>query len=155
MATDRRLTDRLKAEAPGSGFDRVGVAPAVVPPGYGRYLDWLEAGRAAGMAYLRTAGRGPRAPRARPRRGAVGDRRGHDLRQARPDAPGPTQGKVARYARGADYHDILWRRLDDLLSWLQAEPRGSTAGRSATRRRSWSATSPGSPGWAGSARTPA
>jgi epoxyqueuosine reductase len=38
------------------------------------------------------------------------------------DAPtGPHQGKVARYARGGDYHDVLWRRLGALLDWLKAE----------------------------------
>jgi epoxyqueuosine reductase len=38
-----------------------------------------------------------------------------------PTAPTETQGKVARYARGADYHELLWRRLEALLRWLQAE----------------------------------
>src|SRR3954451_17859742 len=44
------LTDRLKAEANRLGFDQVGIAPAVAPPGYGHYLDWLRRGDAAGMA---------------------------------------------------------------------------------------------------------
>src|SRR5205807_7231634 len=30
-------------------------------------------------------------------------------------------GRVARYARGADYHDVLRDRLNRLLAWLQAE----------------------------------
>src|SRR5207249_5168876 len=38
-----------------------------------------------------------------------------------PLPPSATQGKVARYARGADYHEVLWRRLDALLGWLRAE----------------------------------
>src|SRR3954451_22952801 len=46
------LTDRLKAEARRLGFDQVGIAPAVAPPGYGRYVDWLQKGHAAGMADL-------------------------------------------------------------------------------------------------------
>ena len=41
------LTDRLKAEALRLGFDQVGIAPAVAPPGYPRFLEWLEAGYAA------------------------------------------------------------------------------------------------------------
>ena len=36
-----------------------------------------------------------------------------------------TRGKVARYARGADYHDLLWRRLEALLAWLQGECPGT------------------------------
>lgn len=118
------LTTRLKAAALRLGFNRVGVAPAVVPPGYGRYLDWVAQGRAAGMAYME----------------ARAEARGHPdhvlpgvrsvivvamvYGQPEPTAPGPTQGKVARYARGADYHEILWRRLDELLGWLRAERPG-------------------------------
>jgi epoxyqueuosine reductase len=37
--------------------------------------------------------------------------------------PGLT-GKVARYARGEDYHDVLRGRLNRLLAWLQAEVPG-------------------------------
>ena len=33
----------------------------------------------------------------------------------------PTQGKVARYARGGDYHTLLWRKLEELLDWLRDE----------------------------------
>ncbi len=124
----RTLTVRLKQEATRLGFDRVGVAPAVVPPGYGRYLDWLERGRAAGMAYLQNRAEARGHPN-------------HVLEGARsvivvamiygrpePTQPGPTQGKVARYARGDDYHEILWRRLGQLLGWLKAE-RPGLAGR--------------------------
>jgi len=118
------LTLRLKQEATRLGFDLVGVAPAVVPSGYGRYLDWLEQGRAAGMAYLQ----------------ARAEARGHPnhvLEGARsvivaamiygrpePSTPGPTQGKVARYARGDDYHEVLWRKLETLLDWLRTERPG-------------------------------
>jgi epoxyqueuosine reductase len=33
----------------------------------------------------------------------------------------PSQGKVARYARGHDYHQVLWRKLGQLLEWIQGE----------------------------------
>ena len=35
--------------------------------------------------------------------------------------PSRTQAKIARYARGGDYHDLLWRRLEALLDWLKDE----------------------------------
>jgi epoxyqueuosine reductase len=41
----------------------------------------------------------------------------------RADDPEPTetQGKVARYALGGDYHELLWSRLEALLEWLRSE----------------------------------
>ena len=115
------LTARLKQEAARLGFARVGVAPAVVPPGYGRYLEWLERGRAAGMAYLQQRAEA----RGHPRHVMEGARSvlvvAMIYGRPEPSEPGPTQGKIARYARGGDYHDLLWRRLDELLAWLKTE----------------------------------
>jgi epoxyqueuosine reductase len=118
------LTGRLKAEARRIGFELVGVAPAVVPSGYGHYLEWLEQGREAGMAYLR-------------RQAEARGHPGHVLEGARSvvvvgmiygerdsTPPSPTQGKVARYARGGDYHEVLWRKLEAILEWLRAERPG-------------------------------
>lgn len=115
------LTERLKAEARRLGFDLVGVAPAVVPPGYGRYLEWLEKGHAAGMAYLerRAEARGD------PRSILDGARSvvvvGMIYGRRETSTLGPTQGKVARYARGGDYHEVIWRKLEALLGWLKVE----------------------------------
>src|SRR5204863_4387873 len=39
-------------------------------------------------------------------------------------APPPLTGKIARYARGIDYHELLWNRLDQLLAWLQEQVPG-------------------------------
>jgi epoxyqueuosine reductase len=118
------LTARLKTEARRLGFELVGVAPAVVPPGYGRFVEWLEQGRDAGMAYLRRQAEARRHP------GSIleGARSvivvGMIYGRPDPTPLGPNQGKVARYARGGDYHEILWRRLDALLEWLKAERPG-------------------------------
>ena len=68
----QELSDRLKAEAIRLGFDRVGIAPAVTPPGYPDFLRWLEAGNAAGMGYLRAPGAGPVASLVHPRRRPLG-----------------------------------------------------------------------------------
>jgi epoxyqueuosine reductase len=43
-------------------------------------------------------------------------------------APIHGPGKVARYARGADYHDVLRGKLKKLLAWIQCEVPG-TSGR--------------------------
>ncbi len=43
-------------------------------------------------------------------------------RPARKQEPASlTSGKVARYARGGDYHRVLWDKLGLLLDWLKAE----------------------------------
>jgi epoxyqueuosine reductase len=118
------LSDRLKAEALRLGFEQVGIAPAVAPPGYPRFLEWLEAGYAAGMSYLE-------------RRAGVRAHPEHLLEDVRsvvvvsflygrpaPEEPGPLEGKVARYARGGDYHELLWRRLEALLDWLRTQHPG-------------------------------
>jgi epoxyqueuosine reductase len=115
------LTDRLKAEALRLGFDQVGIAPAVAPPGYPNFLRWLDAGHAAGMGYMERRAEA----RAHPESVLEGVRSVVVVSfvYGRPDRSPPTetQGKVARYARGADYHEVLWRRLEGLLEWLQAE----------------------------------
>jgi epoxyqueuosine reductase len=122
---DAELTRTLKAEALRLGFDRVGVAPAVSPPGYARFLDWLGAGLAAEMDYLERNA----ALREHPARLLEGARSvvmvSMVYGRPGPVSPGPTEGKVARYARGADYHEVFWRRLDALLEWLQAERPGA------------------------------
>jgi epoxyqueuosine reductase len=118
------LTDRLKQEARRLGFDLVGVAPAVVPTGYDRYLEWLELGREAGMGYLRRHAEA----KEHPRHVLEGVRSvvvaGMIYGQPDPTPPSPSQGKIARYARGLDYHLILWGKLDALLRWLRAEHPG-------------------------------
>jgi len=118
------LTADLKQEARWLGFDLVGVAPAVVPTGYDRYLDWLEAGREAGMSYLRRHAEA----KAHPRHVLEGVRSVVvvGMIYGEPDRSpiGPSQGRIARYARGNDYHEILWRKLETLLNWLKARHPG-------------------------------
>jgi epoxyqueuosine reductase len=119
----REVTHRLKSEAMRLGFNAVGIAPAVSPPGYADFLRWLEAGRAAGMAYMSRN----QAARAHPSSMLEGVRSlvmvslvyGCAEPETRPASP--TQGKVARYARGGDYHTLIWRKLEELLVWLRGE----------------------------------
>jgi len=115
------LSRRLKAEAHRMGFDRVGIAPAVEPPGYPQYQDWLRQGKEAGLAYMRDR----EVARAHPDSILPGVRSVVVVAMiyGEPASPidDPTHGKVARYARGTDYHEVLWRKLGLLLDWLKAE----------------------------------
>jgi epoxyqueuosine reductase len=119
----------LKAHARHLGFDSVGVAPAVRPLGYGRYQAWLERGYQAGMRYMKDREKA----REHPESILEGVRSvvvvsfvyGHRHEEAET----PCSGKVARYARGGDYHELLWRRLDALLDWVKQQ-RPEARGRS-------------------------
>jgi epoxyqueuosine reductase len=128
MAT---LETHIKAEAGRLGFDPVGIAPASPADDFGRLGDWLAHGFAGEMEYMQrhaAARRHPSGvlpevrsvimvamshkPEDRGQRSGVGSQRS-DVR-----------GKVARYARGPDYHDVLRDRLKQLLGWLQGERPG-------------------------------
>jgi epoxyqueuosine reductase len=118
----RELTDGLKSLALRLGFDDVGIAPAVAPPGYPDFLRWLEAGRAASMSYMTKQP----ANRAHPDSVLEGVRSvvvvsavyGRNDPEKAPLLP--TEGKVARYARGADYHRVFWDKLESMLASLKA-----------------------------------
>lgn len=130
METD--LKTRLKAYARSLGFDLVGVARAGPTPSADRYEAWVRAGHAATMSYL-----------TRPE--AIEKRR--DVRNLWPEArsvivvamnyytgdhpppDGRPRGRVARYAWGEDYHEVLADRLRDLLAFLQREAGRSVQGR--------------------------
>lgn len=123
------LSARLKSEAARLGFDRVGIAPAVAPGDHVQFLRWLEAGHAGGMDYLQRQ----EPARAHPDALLEGVRSvvmvsmvyGTNDRRRMPSDTAPTIGKVARYARGTDYHRVLWDRLGLLLDWLQTERPGA------------------------------
>lgn len=120
-----RQTQRLKDEAIRLGFDAVGIAPAVTPGDYPHYRRWLAQGRAGPLGYLHQQ----EAPRAHPEFILEGVRSVVMVAQLyghrEPDQPlDPDHGRIARYARGGDYHELLWRRLERLLAWLESDAPG-------------------------------
>lgn len=122
------LTGRIKVQAQALGFALCGITTADPPPHHRQYTRWLAEGRAGEMLYLH---------RQEPKRG--------DLQQVLPSArsvvcvalnyameegeapPGLGAGgpsfpaTIARYARFDDYHETMWRRLEALLAFIQAE----------------------------------
>jgi epoxyqueuosine reductase len=120
----RRVTGTLdraavKADAALAGFHEAGVARAV--PLDPAPLDRvLAAGAEADMAWLRDQ----RAERLDPARLLPGARSvvavalSHAVPEGAP--PPPSDGEVARYARGRDYHTVVKRRLALLVDRLRA-----------------------------------
>ncbi|MEO8193311.1 MAG: tRNA epoxyqueuosine(34) reductase QueG [Gemmatimonadales bacterium] len=125
-STDSRtdLAGLIKAQAYGLGFDLVGITTLGPAETAGAFDTWLDNGYAGDMDYL---------PRGREKR--------RDTRRPFPAAAsaivvglnyGGTapSGPIARYARGDDYHDVMWRMLDSLHQSIDSYIGHPTAGKS-------------------------
>jgi epoxyqueuosine reductase len=118
-----QLKQVIQEEAKSLGFARVGVTTPDPPSHVPAYEHWLRAGRHAGMAYL--ADEEGRARRADPRRILPECR--SILLLAMPYSPQnnasalPGRGRVAAYAWGDDYHEVLPGRLRQIVERIQAE----------------------------------
>lgn len=108
------------------GFNLVGVTPAKPSPMLDRYFEWISSGMHGTMGYM-----------ARPDR----QQRRRDLRVIMPEVASmilvgvdyhsvfddmgflddPSRGRIASYAWGLDYHDIVAEKLESFAEWLQQE----------------------------------
>jgi epoxyqueuosine reductase len=119
------LEDRLRQQARALGFELVGIAPASPADGFARLRDWLARGFAGTMDFLQRHADAHCHPAAiLPEVRSVVMVGLNYKPAAEDDPPGGGRGRVARYARGADYHDVLRERLGRLLGWLQGERPG-------------------------------
>lgn len=117
--------DAIKRQAQALGFDRCGIAPAAALPELSHLPDWLARGYAGEMIYLHKSAH------------VRADIRGF-LPSARSvivtgtvynteetgsghRAPGSGQVRIARYARGQDYHVVLAERLEALVAWMHEQ----------------------------------
>ncbi|HTQ40005.1 MAG TPA: tRNA epoxyqueuosine(34) reductase QueG [Pirellulales bacterium] len=119
------ITVELKAQAARLGFDLCGICPAFEPPGVDRLQTWLAAGYAGQMHYLPDRAKAA----AHPRHVLDGARSivmlAMNYRTAEPAEPKSGQGRVSRYAWGADYHDVIRLRLTELADWLRVQSPGA------------------------------
>jgi epoxyqueuosine reductase len=137
MTEPRELARRIREVALALGFDRAGIAP-LAPTRESRFFaDWVARGHHGEMAWLE---RGV-AQRVDPRLLFDGARSALVVSVVYDPGPsaageGPASGRVARYAGGADYHDVLRARLrsvGDALEPLAGRP---------VRQRAWVDTGP-------------
>lgn len=123
-----RIEERIKAEAERLGFSLSGIAPATDADGFGRFEEWLSRGYHGDMSYLPESvelRRHPRSVLAEVRSVVM---LGYEYGgRPEPGRSSTTQGRVAAYARGPDYHRYIWDRLNELSAWIEAEFPGSSA----------------------------
>ncbi|MFL5343119.1 MAG: tRNA epoxyqueuosine(34) reductase QueG [Gemmataceae bacterium] len=118
------LEDSLKDFAQTLGFALVGVAPATAADGFDRLTEWLDRDYAGEMEYMRRRAEARQHPASilPDVRTVIMVGREYGGGRETPNVPG--MAKIARYAAGPDYHEVIWRQLDKLLAWLQAEVPG-------------------------------
>ncbi|MBN1420345.1 MAG: tRNA epoxyqueuosine(34) reductase QueG [Planctomycetes bacterium] len=113
----------IKKAARSLGFERAGIAAAGPAPDADRLRAWIAAGRAGEMDYL--AERIER--RIDPRIVVPGARSVIVVARAYPSAPVPSRdprrARIARFARGRDYHRSVGRDLRRLASALEGRAR--------------------------------
>lgn len=109
---------RLQEKATALGFSLSGIASATRADSFHHFESWLNAGRHGEMAYLEKSREQRRDPSSilKSVRSVVMlaiDYENED------NSPIPlNHGRIARYARGPDYHRELWDRLNQLAAWL-------------------------------------
>jgi epoxyqueuosine reductase len=120
----RNIGERIKEEALRLGFDLAGVAAAGRPRHADAFLAWLSRGRHAGMAWM---ARNPER-RLDPALVLPGARSvvvaGLSYHAGEPPADlwnDPLRGRIARYAWGRDYHDVMLPMLEELALWIRSE----------------------------------
>jgi epoxyqueuosine reductase len=111
------MSEWIKDYARALGFELVGIAPAQPPPHAESFLHWLAQGYAGAMEYLeRTAHLRINPAELLPdARSAVVV----GLNYAPAELP-ETDYRIARYALGDDYHQVIRAKLETLLSAIQA-----------------------------------
>lgn len=100
-----------------AGFDVAGTAPLRPPRAASRFLKWLAEGRHGEMGWIERQS----AKIVEPRRNFPEGRSilALGLAYSRPGVSLPGGGRVARYAAGRDYHNVVRRMLTKLASGLR------------------------------------
>lgn len=116
----------LRQEALRLGFSRVGITEVIDAPHHDAFRGWLARGLAGPMA----AWLERHEPRRRSASGLLEGVRSVVMlatdHATEPSTAGTEQGRgrVARYAWGDDYHDLLRSRVNQLAAWLEARVPG-------------------------------
>lgn len=120
------LEEQIKSKALALGFDLVGIAPAGSAVSFVSFERWIAQGQHGEMGYLaRNMER-----RADPQHLLPGAKSVVVVAcnsHAADPAPGARQGRIARYALGDDYHEIMGGKLAALIGAICALAPGAQA----------------------------
>src|SRR5262249_16652225 len=120
--------EAIKAKARDVGFDACGIARAERFPRLARLSSWIEEGSGGEMTYLAESLDERLDPRAflPTARSVISVACVYNTADSSAAAPGAT-ARIARYARGDDYHDVMRARLHSLVTWMAGEISGLEA----------------------------
>ena len=105
----------IKAQAFALGFDDVGIARLGPADTASAFKSWLDSGYGGTMRYLHRSARKRLDSRIADELTASAIVVALDYGGKQPP------GRVARYARGRDYHEVLHERLTQLAAWISEE----------------------------------
>lgn len=109
----------VKQRALGLGFAKAGITDLAPVPHRHALMRWLERGMAGTMRYMHRQAR----RRLEPQTIVPGATRAVVLTRnyySEDPPPAPGTGRVARYARGPDYHTALQRPLENLAQYVRS-----------------------------------
>jgi epoxyqueuosine reductase len=128
MTPSKDLKGKIKTKAYKLGFFLAGVTTPEPPPHYSTFENWLAQNQHGTMNYL--ADKHSRTRRADPKQ--ILPECKSILVLATPYSP-PTQEqsevKIAAYAQGADYHDVLPDRMKELVQFIEEQVGGPVKNR--------------------------
>jgi epoxyqueuosine reductase len=109
------LAARVKQHALELGFELAGIAPATPADGFDALRAWLERGYAGEMEYMNRHAEARRHPSSILPEVRSVVMVGLNYKPKDPEQTSGAGAKVARYALGEDYHDVLRKRLNQLF----------------------------------------
>jgi epoxyqueuosine reductase len=123
-----QLAAAVKQRARGLGFDLVGIAPAEPSKYLAYFREWLDDGKAGAMEYLarrfdERSDPGTYLPGARTVVCVAMNY--HAQLEPVPAEDRQHHARIARYALGDDYHEIIKHRLYELADWIRDEVPGA------------------------------
>ena len=118
MALDSlALSSLIRESAKDAGFQLVGIAPAITPPNFANFREWLERGFAGEMAWMERRLDAYEDPSMVLQNVRSVVMVGLNYGSTMPVEPTAGQGKISRYAwNDCDYHSIIRKKLKAIAS---------------------------------------